>query len=103
MRQFIKRDIYISNIFNPSQSDNNIFRPFTEALAQSIDQFRVFDRWGEKVFDIVAPYGPRQSTIGWDGTFNGRNVESGFYVYVIAVTLDNGSEEIVTGSITLVY
>jgi len=40
-------------------------------------------------------------TPGWDGTFNGKPVDSGVYTYFAEVTLIDGEEVIVRGDVTL--
>ena len=48
--------------------------------------FKVFDRWGEKVFETV------NSNTGWDGTFNGENLlDNGVYFWSLKAT-KNGEE-----------
>jgi len=101
LRERIVRDVYIPNIFNLDDPSNNLFRPFPDQFVESVDEFKVFDRWGEMVYSAPTPYAAANSTEGWDGTFNQKSVEQGVYVYYIAVTFDNGDEEIFTGSITL--
>jgi gliding motility-associated-like protein len=48
--------------------------------------FILYDRWGEKVFESTSP------SLGWDGVFNGRQMESAvFYYYLEAKTIDGKS------------
>ena len=41
---------------------------------------KIFSRWGEKLFETNDP---KQ---GWDGTYNGKEVPIGVFVYYIQVT-----------------
>ncbi|NNE25273.1 MAG: gliding motility-associated C-terminal domain-containing protein, partial [Saprospiraceae bacterium] len=68
----------------------------------SVDEFRIFDRWGELVFEAETPHEPNNSKYGWEGDFNDTPAEQGVYVYSIKVTYDNGESELFIGDITLV-
>ena len=60
--------------------------------------FRVFDRWGNLVFQSM------DSSEGWDGTKNGVELSQGTYVYVLLLRYrDDGGEggETITGEINL--
>jgi gliding motility-associated-like protein len=39
--------------------------------------FAVYDRWGSQLFTSTNP------AVGWDGTFNGREMPAGVYVWVV--------------------
>jgi hypothetical protein len=41
-------------------------------------------------------------TAGWDGTFRGRDVGEGVFVYKVEVVYDNGDVELIDGTVTLV-
>jgi gliding motility-associated-like protein len=56
---------------------------------------RVFNRWGETVFESTG-YGGSQE---WDGTRNGRPMPVGAYYYIIDV--DDGKSEPYTGTVTI--
>ena len=42
------------------------------------------------------------SSSGWDGTFNGQDVEQGVYVYIVEALFSDGSVEIFSGDLTVV-
>ncbi|MEM7656545.1 MAG: PKD domain-containing protein, partial [Bacteroidota bacterium] len=56
---------------------------------------QIFSRWGVKVFES------NSIDEGWDGTFRGKQVEEGVYVYVARGVGNNGSVYVRKGSITL--
>ena len=64
-----------------------------------IDNFSVFDRWGNLVYNAknVKPNDPET---GWDGTFNNADVVDGVYVYVIEVTIRGDERVVLKGDIT---
>ncbi len=103
LRERIVRDVYIANTFDPSSTNNNIFFVQTDEFIESIDEFRIFDRWGEKVFEAESPHPPNDPSFGWDGTFKDKPVEQGVYVYYIKLTYRNadGLQEEFAGDVTI--
>jgi gliding motility-associated-like protein len=72
-----KEEYYIPNAFTPFSSDyNNVFAPY---FSDRLDQYRIriYDRWGEKIFDSEDQYDY------WKGDFMGKEVPAGNYIYVI--------------------
>ena len=70
-----------TNVFTPNGDGiNDIFDPGFEGEFIGCADFRIYDRWGEKVFDSnIGQY-------GWDGrTLRGRVAPAGVYYYVIIV------------------
>jgi gliding motility-associated-like protein len=63
---------------------------------KSIVEFKIFNRWGEQVFES------KELSIGWDGTYKGmeQNIET--YGYQATVEFYNGERSTKGGSITLV-
>lgn len=70
---------YIPNSFTPSGDEfNEIFTPiFTSGFDPANYKFMVFNRWGETLFETT------DHETGWDGTYNGKIVQDGVYVYLI--------------------
>ena len=88
--------IYVPNAFNPNSSNpaNRVLRVYGYVI-QSM-QFMVFNQWGEKVFETT-----NQST-GWDGSYKGKQQPGGVYIYVLKMTLLNGTQSEMKGSINLI-
>ncbi len=86
-----ERNVYFPNIFSPNNDgSNDIFRIYAGDGVESIDFFRIYDRWGNKLFEETELSPERAGSIGWDGTFKGKPLIPGVYVYVAQVTyLDN--------------
>lgn len=87
--------LYPNAFFPTGRTDslNSIFKTFQENEF-TYDEFemKVFDRWGEKVFETT------DSEQGWDGTFRGKNMAPGVYLYsvnwkVIIRDEENGDTE----------
>ena len=97
------RKIYIPNSFSPNNDNiNDQFIVYaSQPNVQLINQFQVYDRWGNVIFEVneVAPNDP---SISWDGTFNNRSIKPGVYTYLIDVLFLD--EEVITysGTITII-
>ena len=87
-------DIFVPNAFVPG-GRNNELRPKPVGLS-SIDFFRVFNRWGQLVFQT------KQIGQGWDGTVNGVLQASGAYVWMISGTDFTGKKVFKKGTATLI-
>lgn len=95
----IIKDIYIPNIINPSDPNNSSFYPLsTSSSAIEITSFRVYDRWGNLVFDNPNAQLNEPST-GW--SLNPEHYSQGVYVYMISY-LDDGKEVLQSGTVTII-
>lgn len=81
--------------FSPNQDGNNdmLYVLGGQIEGLSLD---IFDRWGTRVFSTTS------QDKGWDGTYNGKPVAAGVYVYQLRVTFEDGDVENMKGNITLV-
>ncbi|MDA8692634.1 gliding motility-associated C-terminal domain-containing protein [Saprospiraceae bacterium] len=103
LRNIVATDVYIANVFTPNGDTNNSFFVQTgDNVIQSVDEFRIYDRWGELVFN-APPHLPNNPEDGWDGSFDDKLVEQGVYVYVVKVTFEGVAQEteIFSGSVTV--
>lgn len=66
-----------------------------------VKSFRVFDRWGEMLFEDF-DFGVNEKSRGWDGTFRGEPVNAGVYVWSLTVEYIDGVEETLSGHTTLI-
>ncbi len=92
--------IFIPNTFNPTgYFVNTVFGPLADESVALINTFQIYDRWGAKVFEdnnFQAASGN-----GWDGTFNGKKVQAGVYVWYLEASLANGELIYLKGSVAL--
>jgi gliding motility-associated-like protein len=87
----------IPNAFSPNNDGNNDnFRILVKGNI-SIEQFLIFNRWGQLVYE-----GPVDDMEGWDGVFGNEPAESDTYVYTARIRYPNGREEVMKGDVTLV-
>jgi gliding motility-associated-like protein len=89
-------NIYIPNAFTPNKDGlNDLFKPTINMAFQKFS-FTIFNRYGEKIFETYE-YGK-----GWDGTFKGKDQQSGTYVYRITFTNASGYESENNGTVLLI-
>ena len=87
--------LYIPNAFTP---DGNGTNDVWFVYGTGIKDFRarIFNRWGEKVFESNDQF------IGWDGTFKGVAQPPGVYVYEVDIVYLNGEKKFRNGGLTLI-
>ncbi len=97
------RNVYVPSIFNPDgQGLNESFVPFLGPGALQINDFKVYDRWGNVVHSVDQPILPGFEIVdAWDGRYNGIELNPGVYVYIAEIEFIDGVVEIWKGSITL--
>lgn len=93
-------NLFIPNTFSPNGNGvNEYFYPMGKGIAR-IKSFRVFNRWGEVVFersDIL----PNNPSYGWDGTFRGRKLTTDVFIYTCDVVCENNTVLTYKGDVTL--
>ncbi len=78
-------DILVPNAFSPNNDGHNdVLRPIIPGI-RTFKYFTIFDRWGRQVFTSS------NASVGWDGTVNGRVLETGVYVWM-AMGVDIGGK-----------
>ncbi len=94
-------NIYTPNVFTPNDDGlNDFFTIFTDR-EMIISELAIFNRWGEKVFD-VRNIPTNKEELGWDGKFKGENVNPGvFAFYAIVILPDENGEKLLKGDITV--
>lgn len=86
---------YVPNAFSPNGDGNNDkFMVYGEGI-KAID-FKIFNRWGEMVYETNSQYG------GWDGTYKGIMQGPGVYTYSVTITYLDDKEVNRKGSISLI-
>jgi gliding motility-associated-like protein len=66
---------YIPNAFSPDgDGTNDVFMPKASGLSGNGYEMQIFDRWGNLIF-VTTDWDK-----GWDGTYMGKEVQSGQYV-----------------------
>jgi gliding motility-associated-like protein len=87
-------NVYIPNAFTPNEDGNNdVFIPVGYGLSEI--RLNIFDRWGVLIFTS------NETSIGWDGSYKGKQCEQGVYVYQTEIKTMAGTTIERTGHVTL--
>lgn len=98
------RNIFIPNAFSPNADGfNDEFRVLGGVGVEQIDFMRVFDRWGELLYEATNFQPTEGSDQFWNGRFKGKQLNPGVYVYLIRVSFIDGAELLYRGDITIIY
>ena len=89
--------LFIPNAFTPDGNGLNDYFNFTCSGLQSLSFFRVYNRYGQTVYQQN-----NCNNIGWDGTFKGTKQPGGAYVYNWQGVAFNGQTVSGGGSVILV-
>lgn len=96
------RPLFIPNAFSPDgNGTNDGFTVFGGPAVDQINTLRVYDRWGGLVFERD-DFMPNEPSLGWDGTVDGKRVNSAVFVYYASVRYINGSTVEFKGDVTVV-
>lgn len=88
-------EVFIPNSFSPNNDNHNDVLYVRNNCIQAIS-FIVYNRWGEKMFEST------DITKGWDGTYNGKDVGAGVYVYSIEAILISNETYTNKGHVNLI-
>lgn len=87
--------IFVPNAFTPNgDTENDVLYVRGGAIIKEMI-FRIYDRWGEMVFEGV------NRADGWDGTFRGKAMDPDVYDYYLKVVCIDDTETIIKGNVTL--
>ncbi|NNF36495.1 MAG: T9SS type B sorting domain-containing protein, partial [Saprospiraceae bacterium] len=98
-----RAEIYVPNIFTPNDDgENDFFTVYSSDIGniREIKKLLIFDRWGELVARIEN-FQPNLPELGWDGTFLGKPVNPGVFVYLVEAELIDGTTKKLTGDVTV--
>jgi gliding motility-associated-like protein len=87
--------IYVPNVFSPNGDGINDVL-FVHGQGVATLEFKIFDRWGEVVFQTT------DLNTGWDGTFRGKTMNNAVFVYLLDASFVNGETVSRTGNVSIV-
>ena len=97
-----ERSVFIANAFTPNgDGANDFFYVQGDDKLEKVVVFRVFDRWGEVVyeqFDVEA----NNPEFGWDGTMKGQDMNPSVFVWYAEVEFSDGYSEVYQGDVSLI-
>jgi len=95
------KPIYIPNAFTPDGDGiNDLTAVFGGPAAVQVNEMSIFDRWGNQVW-VGQDIPLNDFNAGWDGTFRGKPMNQGVFVYQAAISFIDGEVLIFKGDITL--
>ncbi len=87
----------VPNAFTPNGDGNNDVLYVRSTGVADILTFKVFNRWGEQIFETD------NISVGWDGTHNGKEVNPGVYVYYVqGICPIDGTDLFNKGNVTVI-
>lgn len=94
--------VYVPGGFSPDENGkNDRFTIFGGEDLKVIKSLRVFDRWGQMVFE-AADIPPGVEEYGWDGRFEGRELPPAVFVYIAEIEYVDGVKTRIYGEVTLI-
>ena len=98
-----QKDIFAPNVFSPNNDGNNetFYLQAKEGAVKNINQFLVFNRWGETVYQYNN-FLPNNPADGWDGTHRGQPMNPAVFVWFAEIEFIDGRVEFFEGDVTLV-
>ncbi len=86
---------FIPTAFSPDVNSNNDYFRVTSNCIKEM-KLLVYDRWGEQVFKS------QEQSQWWDGTYKGKALDQGVFMYYFRATLNSGEVVDQKGNITLI-
>ena len=95
------RVVLVPTGFSPNNDSENDVLHVHGKVGTTINVFRVYDRWGELVYETGEFPIVDNPVVGWDGTFRGEEMPAGVYVWYLEATYIDGNTESFKGNTTL--
>ncbi|MFM9949043.1 MAG: T9SS type B sorting domain-containing protein, partial [Saprospiraceae bacterium] len=67
----------------------------------TIRTFRIYDRWGELLYE-ARDFEVNDDNFGWDGSFIGKMMNGGVYLWYVDAEYADGVREVFKGQTTLI-
>jgi gliding motility-associated-like protein len=93
--------VFIPNAFTPDGDGiNDVLMVRGKGIA-SVKNFRIFNRWGELVFER-SNFSPNIVSFGWDGRIKGVVGPPDVFVYTAEVICENGTSYVYKGNTSII-
>ena len=89
-------ELYIPTAFSPNGDNANDELCVYGAKCIEVMQLRIYDRWGEIVFETTDP------EFCWDGKYKGEPLNTAVFAYFLTATFKSGESIEVKGNISLI-
>ncbi|WP_367391837.1 gliding motility-associated C-terminal domain-containing protein [Lewinella sp. LCG006] len=93
--------IYIPNVFSPNNDGvNDTFRIYPHPMFKgTLLSLKIFTRWGGLIHES---YNSSAGYLAWNGTYQGKMLGSGVFVYALEYITESGDANIIAGDVTLI-
>lgn len=95
-------DFAIPSVFSPNGDGENDYFYVVSNAPVRVSEFKIYNRWGNVVYDKPDGIVENHKTDGWDGTFNGEPQAADTYIYTFIVTTFDGKQNTRKGEFLLV-
>lgn len=95
------REVAVPTGFTPNGDGMNDLLRVHGLDGTKVTMFRIYDRWGELIYDFGG-FMVNDANNGWDGTFRGKPMNSGVYIWYLEVEYIDGMTEALHGQTTLI-
>lgn len=93
--------LFIPNAFTPNgDGQNDVFYPRGAGI-QLIKTFRIYNRWGELMFERTG-ININDASNAWDGSYKGGAPRPDVYVYIIEAICETGEPINIKGDVTII-
>lgn len=92
---FCEDNVFVPKAFSPNQDEVNDKLYVRSLHIADLKYFKVFDRWGNKVFETS------NQQEGWNGIYHGRKLNPAVFVYGLEAVCTNGKTIRMKGNVTL--
>lgn len=94
-------NLHVPDAFTPNNDGvNDYFTVFGESIEDY--EIKIFDRWGEKVYDSHDVSELNNLSRGWDGTYKGKLQDPAAFAYVISAKGYDGKDYFKKGYVILI-
>lgn len=95
------RQIFAPNVFAPEgKGGNERFTLFSGPDVDEIVWMRIFDRWGQMIFENTT-FAPDELSEGWDGRGKNREFTPGVYVWQAEIRFKDGEKQVRSGDVVV--
>lgn len=85
----LDRPIYFPTAFSPNGDGNNDYFEIPHGITtKEVVRLQMFNRWGQLLYD--SHYAGNGGAVKWDGTFEGKMVNEGLYIFAADILFDDG-------------
>lgn len=92
--------VFLPTAFTPNGDGLNDRFEF-DILGVKTADVKIYDRWGNLIFEKANQQNGLNKNEGWDGTFKGTQVQFDTYVYTLVTKYFDGTEKTINGTVAI--